>query len=211
MTTYSHPLWAWYLRKPSYQYLQRFNGKFYLQKRYFAGHSHWQNIKHKKERTDAAKSIVIGKFSREIRAAVKVAGGDNDPKSNFHLDAVIRRAHKASIPNHIIDKALGKVKGDKHANEKLESGVYEAVGVNGTMFVIDVLTENKNRTHQELRTILKKHNCHLTNQNSLDFQFEKYGLIRLHRTLNEARDTETEAMQEQIFGLAMDAGASDVE
>lgn len=187
----------------------------HFQRRPFAGHSHWQNIKHRKGRNDAAKSMVGAKFAREIRAAIKIGGRNNDPKTNFHLEAVLRRAQKASVAKSIIEKALGSNKGHprKHGKEeKLEQITYEAIGAQESMFMIDVLTENKNRTLQELKKILTKHGCHLASANSVAFQFEQLGCIRLSlRDKQGEKGTLKESIEEKLLEAAMNVGAVDVD
>ncbi|NLJ96163.1 MAG: YebC/PmpR family DNA-binding transcriptional regulator, partial [Clostridiales bacterium] len=108
-----------------------------------AGHSKFANIKHKKEKNDAAKGKIFTKIGREIAVAVKEGGAD--PNENSRLRDVIAKAKANNMPNDTIDRSIKKAAGDANAVD-FESVTYEGYGPNGTAIIVEALTDNKNRT-----------------------------------------------------------------
>ena len=115
-----------------------------------SGHSKWNNIKRKKEKTDAAKAKIFTKIGREISVIVK-AGGPN-PQENSKLKDAIAKAKAANVPNDNIERIIKKAAGDTTANN-YEELIYEGYGPNGVAVVVETLTDNRNRTATELRPI----------------------------------------------------------
>ena len=119
-----------------------------------SGHSKFANIKHKKEKNDAAKGKVFTKIGREIAVAVKEGGGA-DPANNSRLRDAIAKAKANNMPNDNIDRSIKKAAGDGDANN-YEHIVYEGYGPNGTAIIVDALTDNRNRTASNVRSAFTK-------------------------------------------------------
>src|SRR5699024_3835562 len=115
-----------------------------------SGHSKFANIKHKKEKNDAAKGKIFTKIGREIAVAVKEGGGA-DPANNSRLRDVIAKAKANNMPNDNIERSIKKAAGDADANN-YERVVYEGYGPNGTAIIVEALTDNKNRTASNVRS-----------------------------------------------------------
>ena len=139
-----------------------------------AGHSHWAGIKHKKGRQDKLRSKIFSKISREITVAAKL--GSKDPESNHRLRAAIESAKEANMPKDNIKRAIGRSEVDKDKN--FENLRYEGFGPNNVAFIIEVLTENKNRTAGSIRTILQKNNGNLGSSGSTTHFFNNCGIIK---------------------------------
>ena len=121
-----------------------------------SGHSKFANIKHKKEKNDAAKGKIFTKIGREIAVAVKEGGGA-DPANNSRLRDVIAKAKANNMPNDNIERSIKKAAGDADANN-YERVVYEGYGPNGTAIIVEALTDNKNRTASNVRSAFTKGN-----------------------------------------------------
>ena len=119
-----------------------------------SGHSKFANIKHKKEKNDAAKGKIFTKIGREIAVAVKEGGGA-DPANNSRLRDVIAKAKVNNMPNDNIERSIKKAAGDMDANN-YERVVYEGYGPNGTAIIVEALTDNKNRTASNVRSAFNK-------------------------------------------------------
>ena len=119
-----------------------------------SGHSKFANIKHKKEKNDAAKGKIFTKIGREIAVAVKEGGGA-DPANNSRLRDVIAKAKVNNMPNDNIERSIKKAAGDMDANN-YERVVYEGYGPNGTAIIVEALTDNKNRTASNVRSALQR-------------------------------------------------------
>ena len=132
-----------------------------------AGHNKWSKIKRQKEKTDAQKSKVYGKFVRLISLEAKRAGGNtSDPR----LRAVIEKAKAANVPNDNIERAIKKA---NEPGEALERVTYEAYGPGGSALIIESLTSNRNKAAQEVKHILSEHNIALAGIGSATWAFEK--------------------------------------
>ena len=154
-----------------------------------SGHSKFANIKHKKEKNDAAKGKIFTKIGREIAVAVKEGGGA-DPANNSRLRDVIAKAKVNNMPNDNIERSIKKAAGDMDANN-YERVVYEGYGPNGTAIIVEALTDNKNRTASNVRT-----------PGCVSFMFDKKGQILIDRE-------EFEMDADELMMLALDAGAED--
>ena len=161
-----------------------------------AGHSHWAGIKHKKGKADKQRSAIFSKLSREITVAAKL--GDKNPDMNSRLRSAIQAARSANMPKNNIERAIDKSSID--ANSNFENIRYEGFGPAKTAIVVTTLTDNKNRTASNLRTIFQKHGGGLGTQGSASHNFVQQGIIKINKE---------EMEEEKIFNLATDAGAND--
>ena len=161
-----------------------------------AGHSHWAGIKHKKGKADKQRSAIFSKLSREITVAAKL--GDKNPSMNSRLRSAIQAARSANMPKDNIERAIDK--SSIAADTNFENIRYEGFGPAKTAIVIITLTDNKNRTASNLRTIFQKHGGGLGTQGSASHNFLQLGVIKINKE---------EIDEEKVFNLATDAGASD--
>ena len=162
-----------------------------------SGHSKWNNIKRKKEKTDAAKAKIFTKIGREISVIVK-AGGAN-PNENSKLKDVIAKAKAANVPNDNIERIIKKAAGDGEANN-YEDLTYEGYGPSGVAVVVETLTDNRNRTAGEMRHYFDKCGGNLGQSGSVLFMFDRKGLIQIEA---EGLDEDT------VMEHALEAGAED--
>jgi len=162
-----------------------------------AGHSHWAGIKHKKGRVDKERSKIFSKLSREITVAAKL--GDKDPDMNPRLRTAIQAAKQSNMPKDNIARAISKseVSGDKN----YENLRYEGYGPFNVAFIIETLTDNKNRSASSIRTVLQKNGGRLGENGSTSHMFINCGIIHIDKK---------NVREEDIFDLAINAGADDV-
>lgn len=161
-----------------------------------AGHSHWAGIKHKKGKADKQRSKIFSKLSKEITVAAKL--GDKDPAMNPRLRSAIQAARSANMPKDNIERAIDKSSANTEAN--FESLRYEGFGPDKIAVIVETLTDNKNRTASNIRTIFQKNGGSLGTQGSASHNFNQIGIIKIDK--NEISD-------EQIFELSIDAGADE--
>ena len=161
-----------------------------------AGHSHWAGIKHKKGKADKQRSAIFSKLSREITVAAKL--GDKNPDMNSRLRSAIQAARSANMPKDNIERAIDK--SSIAADSNFENIRYEGFGPAKSAIVVTTLTDNKNRTASNIRTIFQKHGGGLGTQGSASHNFLQLGVIKIERE---------EIDEEKVFNLATDAGASD--
>ena len=162
-----------------------------------SGHSKWNNIKRKKEKTDAAKAKIFTKMGREIAVVVK-QGGPN-PAENSKLKDVIAKAKAANVPNENIERIIKKAAGEGDATN-YEELVYEGYGPNGVAVIVETLTDNRNRTAGEMRHYFDKCGGNLGQSGSVMFMFDRRGQIAI----------EAEGLQEDtVMEDALEAGAED--
>ena len=161
-----------------------------------AGHSHWAGIKHKKGRQDKQRSNLFSKLSREITVAAKL--GAKDPDSNPRLRSAIQAAKQSNMPKDNIERAINK--SEASLNESYENLRYEGFGPFNTAFVIETLTNNKNRTASSIRTILQKNGGRLGESGSTTHFFFVCGVIHVSKK---------EFSDEKILEIAINAGAKD--
>ena len=164
-----------------------------------SGHSKFANIKHKKEKNDAAKGKIFTIIGREIAVAVKEGGPD--PANNFKLAAVIAKAKSNNMPNDTIERGIKKAAGDV-GNVNYEYVTYEGYGPNGIAIIVDALTDNKNRTAANVRSAFTKGQGNIGTQGCVSFMFDKKGQIIIDK---EEYDLEAD----DLMMLALDAGAED--
>jgi YebC/PmpR family DNA-binding regulatory protein len=161
-----------------------------------AGHSHWAGIKHKKGKADKQRSAIFSKLSREITVAAKL--GDKNPDMNSRLRSAIQAARSANMPKDNIERAIDKSSIATDSN--FENIRYEGFGPAKTAIVVNTLTDNKNRTAANIRTIFQKYGGGLGTQGSASHNFIQKGIIKISKDQME---------EEKIFNLATDAGADD--
>tara|TARA_B100000965_G_scaffold242855_1_gene203840 strand:+ start:853 stop:1578 length:726 start_codon:yes stop_codon:yes gene_type:complete len=161
-----------------------------------AGHSHWAGIKHKKGRQDKARSNLFSKLSREITVAAKL--GAKDPESNPRLRSAIQAAKQSNMPKDNIERAISK--SEINSNDNYENLRYEGFGPFNVAFVIETLTNNKNRTASSLRTILLKNGGRLGETGSTSHLFINCGVLRINKS---------EISEEKVLELAVNSGAKE--
>jgi len=161
-----------------------------------AGHSHWAGIKHKKGKADKLRANLFSKLSKEITVAAKL--GDKDPAMNPRLRSAIQAARSANMPKDNIERAIDKSSAAAGAN--YENLRYEGFGPDKIAVIVETLTDNKNRTASNIRTIFQKNGGSLGTQGSAAHNFNQLGVIKISKS---------EIEDDQIFELAIHAGANE--
>ena len=161
-----------------------------------AGHSHWAGIKHKKGKADKQRSKIFSKLSREITVAAKL--GDKNPDMNARLRSAIQSARSANMPKDNIERAIDKSSISEDSN--FENLRYEGFGPNKTAVIVETLTDNKNRTASNIRTIFQKSGGGLGTQGSASHNFQQLGVIKINK--HEIDD-------ESMLELAIESGANE--
>lgn len=164
-----------------------------------SGHSKFANIKHKKEKNDAAKGKIFTIIGREIAVAVKEGGPD--PNNNFKLATVIAKAKANNVPNDTIDRGIKKAAGEGSA-VNYEYCTYEGYGPNGIAIIVDCLTDNKNRTAANVRSAFSKGQGSIGTQGCVSFMFDKKGQIYIDK---EECDMDADTLMMTV----LDCGAED--
>lgn len=163
-----------------------------------SGHSKWSNIKHKKEKSDAQRGKIFTKIGRELAVAVK--SGGPDPESNTKLKDIIAKAKANNMPNDTISRSIKKAAGDA-GGANYDEIVYEGYGPSGVAVIVEVMTDNKNRTAGEVRHAFDKFGGNLGQTGCVGFLFDQKGVILVE---------EQEGIDEEALMLdALDAGAED--
>ena len=165
-----------------------------------SGHSHWSTIRRKKEANDAKRGKIFTKIAREIVIAVREGGGD-DPETNFQLRTVLDKARDAEMPNDNIERAIKRGTGEDKSGEEISQVWYEGYGPNGVAMMIDVLTENRNRSVAAVRHALTRVGGSMASPGAVAWQFERKGLINVASDKVDFFD---------LFEAAAEAGAEDV-
>ncbi len=161
-----------------------------------AGHSHWAGIKHKKGKADKQRSKIFSKLSREITVAAKL--GDKNPDMNSRLRSAIQAARSANMPKENIERAIEKSSNNDQSN--FENIRYEGFGPSKSAVIVEALTDNKNRTASNIRTIFSKNNGSLGTHGSASHNFQRLGVIKIDKN---------EIEQDKIFELAIESGANE--
>ncbi|MCR4743897.1 MAG: YebC/PmpR family DNA-binding transcriptional regulator [Lachnospiraceae bacterium] len=164
-----------------------------------SGHSKFANIKHKKEKNDAAKGKVFTIIGREIAVAVKEGGPDVN--NNFKLAQVVAKAKAANMPNDTIERGIKKAAGDSDS-VNYEYCTYEGYGPGGSAIIVQTLTDNKNRTAANVRSAFTKGGGNLGTQGCVSFMFDEKGQIIVDKE-------ECEMSADDLMMTALDAGADD--
>jgi YebC/PmpR family DNA-binding regulatory protein len=163
-----------------------------------SGHSKWHTIKHKKGAADAKRGKIFTRIIKELTIAARAGGGD--PDSNPRLRTIIAEAKSVNMPAENIKRAVRRGTGEE-PGLTYEEVMYEGYGPGGAALMIDVLTDNKNRTVGELRHLLSKHGGNLGETNSVAWMFDKKGYIVVSKS---------KADEEQLMAAALEAGADDM-
>ncbi|MEM9432072.1 MAG: YebC/PmpR family DNA-binding transcriptional regulator [Pseudomonadota bacterium] len=163
-----------------------------------AGHSKWANIQHRKGRQDAVRSKLFSKLSKEITVAAKM--GDPDPEKNPRLRLAVKEAKSNSMPKDVIERAIKKSQGgDADTYEEIR---YEGYGPSGVAVIVEAMTDNRNRTASNVRSIFGKGGGNLAETGAVSFMFDRMGLIVYPPAAGDA---------EAVLDAAIEAGAADVE
>lgn len=163
-----------------------------------SGHSKWATTKHKKAAADAKRGKAFTKIIREITVAAKIGGGD--PSGNPRLRMVIAKAKEANMPADNIKRAIQKGTGEL-PGVNYEEATYEGYGPGGVALLLDILTDNKNRTVAEIRHLLGKHGGNMAESGAVAWMFERKGMISIPK---EGVDEDT------LMNLALESGAEDL-
>jgi YebC/PmpR family DNA-binding regulatory protein len=163
-----------------------------------AGHSKWANIKYRKEKADAAKGKVFTRLTKEIITAVKLGG--SDPKSNARLRLVLQKAKAANMPNDNIERNIKKAASADQAS--YAEITYELYGHGGVGLILDIMTDNKNRTSSDVRIALNKKGGNLANPGAVAYNFDQKGVIQVLKD---------NVLEEALFAAVTEAGADDFE
>ena len=161
-----------------------------------AGHSHWAGIKHKKGKADKQRSKIFSKLSKEITVAAKL--GDKDPAMNPRLRSAIQAARSANMPKDNIVRAINKSSINDESN--FENLRYEGFGPEKVAVIVETLTDNKNRTASNIRTIFQKAGGSLGTKGSASHNFSQLGIIKVDKK---------EISDERALELAIDSGAEE--
>jgi YebC/PmpR family DNA-binding regulatory protein len=164
-----------------------------------SGHSKWHSIKHKKGAADAKRGKIFTRIIKELTVAARAAGGD--PDMNPRLRTIIADAKANNMPAENIKRAIRRGTGEE-PGVSYEEAQYEAYGPGGAAMIIDVLTDNKNRTAGEIRHVLEKHGGNLAAPNAVAYMFHKKGYIVVEKS---------KADEEKLMTAVLDAGADDLQ
>ena len=164
-----------------------------------SGHSKFANIKHKKEKNDAANGKIFTRLGKELMVAVKEGGPD--PNNNSKLRDVIAKAKSNNMPNDTIERSIKKAAGDANA-ANFTAITYEGYCPNGTAIIVETLTDNKNRTASNVRNAFTKGGGNVGTPGCVSFMFDKKGQILINR-----EDCKMDA--DELMMVALDAGAED--
>ena len=164
-----------------------------------AGHNKWSKVKRLKGALDAKRGKLFSKLAKEITLAAKTGGGS--PEGNPRLRSAMLAARSVSMPNDNIDRAIKRGTGAGDADLRIEELTYEGYGPAGVALVIEAATDNRNRTAQELRTILSKHGGNLATSGAVMFQFKHKGQITVPKNA---------ASEDRVLEVALESGADDV-
>lgn len=165
-----------------------------------SGHSKWNNIKHKKEKTDSQRARVFTKIGREIAIAVKEGGAD--PNVNSKLRDVVAKAKANNMPNDNISRSIAKASGEL-GNVSYEEIVYEGYGNGGVALMVETLTDNRNRTASDVRHLFDKFGNGLGTTGCVSYMFSHQGVIAIEKKDNMDED--------EVMMAALDAGAENFE
>ena len=163
-----------------------------------AGHSKWANIKHRKEAQDNKKGKIFTKIARELTVAAKIGGGD--PASNSRLRLALDKARASNMPKDNVERAIKKGTGEGN-DQVFEDITYEGYAPGGVGILVKTLTDNRNRTIMEVRTVITKRGGSMAEAGSVAWQFENKGIIEVPVTA---------CSEDDIMNHALEAGAEDV-
>ncbi len=164
-----------------------------------SGHSKWHNIQATKSKVDAQRGKIFTKIGREIAVAVKLGGGD--PNTNSRLYDVIQKAKQNNMPNDNITRSIKKAMGETSA-QNYDAITYEGYGAEGIAFIVECLTDNRNRTAADVRHLFDKHGGSLGTTGSVTFMFNHQAVIVLDKTGHD---------EDEIMMIGLDNGADDIQ
>jgi YebC/PmpR family DNA-binding regulatory protein len=165
-----------------------------------SGHSKWATIKRKKEATDAKRSNMYAKLLRAVEVAAREGGGSVE--GNMTLASAVEKAKSFSVPNDNIDRAIKRGTGELSDGARYEELSYEGYGPGGVALLVEALTDNRNRTGQEIRHAFSRHNGNLGDQGSTAWMFTRKGLVSVEKSASPD--------EERLLELALEAGAEDL-
>jgi YebC/PmpR family DNA-binding regulatory protein len=165
-----------------------------------SGHSKWATIKRKKGATDAKRSNMYAKLLRAVEVAAREGGGNVD--GNMTLASAVEKAKSFSVPNDNIERAIKRGTGEDASGARYEELTYEGYAPGGVALLITVLTDNRNRTGQEVRHAFTRHNGNFGEQGSTAWMFQRKGLIVVEKSFAPDED--------RLLEIALEAGAEDV-
>lgn len=165
-----------------------------------SGHSKWATIKRQKGANDAKRGQLFTKLSKSITLAVREGGGVGDPAGNFRLRLAIEAARAANMPKDNIDRAIARASGKEMT--ELAEALYEGFGPGGFSVIVETLSDNNQRTVSEVKNVFDKNGGNMGNQGSVQYQFEKKGMVAVEKNGKSIDD---------IFLIAADNQAEDVE
>jgi YebC/PmpR family DNA-binding regulatory protein len=163
-----------------------------------SGHSKWAQVKHKKAAVDVRKGKIFSKIAKEIAVAARIGGGD--PDGNPRLRTAIEKAREVNMPGENIKRAIMKGTGEL-PGVSYEETVYEGYGPGGTAILLEVFTDNRNRTVSEIRHIMTKHGGNLGEAGCVAWMFDKKGYILIEKTKTD---------EDSLMAAALEAGAADM-
>ena len=166
-----------------------------------SGHSKWSTIKRKKGAADAKRSNEFAKLLRAVEVAAR-EGGSGDPKANMTLASAIEKARDASVPADNIERAIKRGTGELAGGARYEEVTYEGYGPGGVALFVEALTDNRNRTAQEVRHAFTRHNGNLGETGSTAWMFARKGSIQIEK--DQAPD------EDELLEIALEAGADDL-
>lgn len=166
-----------------------------------SGHSKWATIKRKKGAADAKRSNEFAKLLRAVEVAAR-EGGSGDPKANMTLASAIDKARASSVPVDTIERAIKRGTGELEGGARYEEVTYEGYGPGGVAMFVECLTDNRNRTAQEVRHAFARNGGNLGESGSVAWMFQRKGMIQIEKV--EAPD------EERLLELALEAGADDL-
>lgn len=165
-----------------------------------SGHSKWSTIKRQKGAADIRRGQVFTKLSNAITLSVREGGGIADPNANFRLRLAIEAAKNANMPKENIERAINRASGSQANN--MEEVVYEGFGPGGFGLIVEAITDNKNRTTPVIKNLIEKNGGSLGSPGTVSYQFEQKGLVIVEKNGKQL---------DEIFSIAVDSGAEDVE
>ncbi|HYO41331.1 MAG TPA: YebC/PmpR family DNA-binding transcriptional regulator [Nocardioidaceae bacterium] len=169
-----------------------------------SGHSKWATTKHKKAVVDARRGKLFAKLVKNIEVAARAGGGD--PAGNPTLYDAIQKAKKTSVPNDNIDRAVKRGSGAESGGADYQTIMYEGYGPHGVAFLIECLTDNKNRAAMEVRTAMNRNGGSLADPGSVSYLFHRKGVVIVPATQDGGRDVS----EDDVLEATLDAGAEEV-
>jgi YebC/PmpR family DNA-binding regulatory protein len=172
-----------------------------------SGHSKWATTKHKKAVIDARRGKMFAKLIKNIEVAARMGGGD--PAGNPTLYDAIQKAKKSSVPNDNIDRAVKRGSGAEAGGAEYSTIMYEGYGPNGVAFLIECLTDNKNRAAMEVRTAMNRNGGSLADPGSVSYLFNRKGVVLVPRSQGESQEGK-QVSEDDVLEATLDAGAEEV-